>query len=500
MGHEVDNIFIVLGMYRSGTSALTGCLNLLGMDLGERVMEATTGNPCGSFENIDINAIHERLFSDLGHAWDMVGELPKNWLLSAAAKSAASDLEHILATQFMGKRAWAIKDPRMCRLLPLWNDLFRKMGLKPNYILMVRNPIEVAYSLHKRDDMDFNKACLLWITHNMEAMYGMMQSSYVVSTYDQLVTNSISLLKNIFLYFKIDFSFNCQELNAKIFEFIQPQLKSSYVKNTVSNTEFDFQPYTQVYRLLQEKQVTTNSAILVDADQSVADIAVAYDQGGCSSLTEIGTGTVKLAPADQETQATLTALREEVTAQKVARVSAEKEVQTTKSLFEQKVAAQAGQLQEAQAALTKLREDIANLANKLKDRYCEIATLTALLQEAETKQTEMRSNIMTAGKTLTNTLDKTAVQNEILRLDIIISGLVCIIKSAIDIFSQEALENKKYNTYVKNMILSIRKLELVDEKWYLETYSDVREAGLDPVNHYISHGAAEQRAYGPKKI
>ena len=39
---------------------------------------------------------------------------------------------------------------------------------------------------------------------------------------------------------------------------------------------------------------------------------------------------------------------------------------------------------------------------------------------------------------------------------------------------------------------------LFDPTWYLERYPDVRKAGLDPVHHFLRHGAAEGRDPGPE--
>lgn len=39
----------------------------------------------------------------------------------------------------------------------------------------------------------------------------------------------------------------------------------------------------------------------------------------------------------------------------------------------------------------------------------------------------------------------------------------------------------------------IRDSGLVDERWYRATYRDVADGGLDPVAHYVDHGADEGR-------
>jgi len=77
---------IVLGTHRSGTSAMAGCLNLMGFNLGNALMPGNEASQSGYFENQDIVLAHDILFRDLGCRWDMVGGLPPDWLESQAAR------------------------------------------------------------------------------------------------------------------------------------------------------------------------------------------------------------------------------------------------------------------------------------------------------------------------------------------------------------------------------------------------------------------------------
>ncbi len=43
----------------------------------------------------------------------------------------------------------------------------------------------------------------------------------------------------------------------------------------------------------------------------------------------------------------------------------------------------------------------------------------------------------------------------------------------------------------------INRSGIFNRKWYLDTYPDVREAGADPVNHYVRHGVSEGRDPSP---
>ena len=47
----MKNCLVVLGMHRSGTSAFTGILEILGLNLGTKMLETQEDNPKGFFEN-----------------------------------------------------------------------------------------------------------------------------------------------------------------------------------------------------------------------------------------------------------------------------------------------------------------------------------------------------------------------------------------------------------------------------------------------------------------
>ena len=70
------NALIVLGMHRSGTSALAGSLRFLGVNLGEYLLEPNQSNIVGYFEHQSIYQIHEKLLQELNSSWDDVRNLP----------------------------------------------------------------------------------------------------------------------------------------------------------------------------------------------------------------------------------------------------------------------------------------------------------------------------------------------------------------------------------------------------------------------------------------
>jgi GT2 family glycosyltransferase len=159
----------ILGMHRSGTSALAGMLSGLGVTLGERLMPASPANPKGYFEHQDIVAVHDGFLAAIGSSWNSVAPFAAGWDDSPAAQIARRALRHIVARDFAGKPLWALKDPRACRLMPLWRPLHDEFSVEPRFVLMLRHPDEVAASLAARDGIGPARARMLWLRYVLEA-------------------------------------------------------------------------------------------------------------------------------------------------------------------------------------------------------------------------------------------------------------------------------------------------------------------------------------------
>jgi len=62
-----------------------------------------------------------------------------------------------------------IKDPRICRLVPLWTSVLERIGVEAVFLIAFRNPIEVAESLKVRDGFHPAKSLLMWLRHVIDA-------------------------------------------------------------------------------------------------------------------------------------------------------------------------------------------------------------------------------------------------------------------------------------------------------------------------------------------
>jgi hypothetical protein len=160
----------VLGMHRSGTSALTRVINLLGADLGTNLMGATPANPRGHWERLDLCDFHETVLTEIGSAWNDPRPIEEAMLNAHPAAARWRDLlAAIITSEFAESRLFAVKDPRSCRLLPIWYAAAAQLGLELRPILMLRHPFEVIASLNYRQPIETDVALSLWLSHVLAA-------------------------------------------------------------------------------------------------------------------------------------------------------------------------------------------------------------------------------------------------------------------------------------------------------------------------------------------
>ncbi|MGH8214746.1 MAG: sulfotransferase [Rhodanobacteraceae bacterium] len=188
---------LVVGMHRSGTSAATRVLNLLGVELGGSLLSPGPGNRLGHWEHREVVAIHEELLRGLDMSWDDTRALPSAWMASAAADTARERIAALVTQEFAGSRLWAVKDPRLCRFLPLWIEVIVGSGVDLRVLFVVRHPAAVAGSLKARDGLDAAGTHLRWLEHFVEAELATRDLSRAIVLYDDLLSDWRSTMERL---------------------------------------------------------------------------------------------------------------------------------------------------------------------------------------------------------------------------------------------------------------------------------------------------------------
>ena len=178
---------LVLGMHRSGTSALTRGLVVFGASLGEELLPALPCNPRGFFEDRDIYASNRSLLNALGLTWASPEAIEPGRLLELAAGEPGEAAGRLLRGKAAARLLPAFKDPRLSRLMPFWRPVLASAGFAPRCLLALRHPDAVAQSLAKRDAMHPELAHALWLRYTLDALDGSAGLPRVLVSYERLL-------------------------------------------------------------------------------------------------------------------------------------------------------------------------------------------------------------------------------------------------------------------------------------------------------------------------
>lgn len=197
MSKRRPQIAVVLGMHRSGTSALTRGLSALGAELGGKLLPPGLDNEKGYWEDADINALNEELLKTLGTAWHGM-EAIEDGVLDALAQGAWGDrAAGLLRGKLAEGRVFAMKDPRTARLLAFWQRVFQRLDATAVYVLACRHPLCVAQSLAARNGFGPAKSALLWLLHLLPMLRLTEGQDRRVVDYDRLMDFPLRELKRV---------------------------------------------------------------------------------------------------------------------------------------------------------------------------------------------------------------------------------------------------------------------------------------------------------------
>ena len=183
-----SKLVVVLGMHRSGTSAITRGLEVVGVQLGDSLHQADIDNPKGFWEDIDFLDINESLLAHIGSAYTRVGLIDRKIPNTREIESLRLKAEQLVREKCNKNIVWGFKDPRTARLLHFWQPIFEGVGCDVGYVIASRNPISVVESLRKHGfepEMSF----YLWLEHLIPALSETAGAKRVVVDYDQLLEN-----------------------------------------------------------------------------------------------------------------------------------------------------------------------------------------------------------------------------------------------------------------------------------------------------------------------
>ena len=181
----------VLGMHRSGTSAITGALRHSGVWVGEEteLTDANVENPLGFWERRDIRDLCDQMLHSAGADWWKIANFEPNAIPRVILAEQRRKFEKIVS-ELDKYQAWVLKEPRLCLLLPI----LRHYVNNPVCIHIYRNPLEVARSLQTRNGFSISAGLALWEVYNLHALKASEGLPRISLSYESIMQHPVETL------------------------------------------------------------------------------------------------------------------------------------------------------------------------------------------------------------------------------------------------------------------------------------------------------------------
>ena len=209
-------------MHRSGTSALTGALELCGAWVGEtsELTDANPENPHGFWERRDVREICDRLLHAAGADWWRVTQFEPEAIPRAVLAEEGTEFAKVVSS-LDEHGTWVLKEPRVCLLLSVLRDYITN----PICIQIVRNPLEVARSLQVRNRFTISAGIGLWEAYNCSALKASEILPRVLVSHEDLMLRPAETLAGVLERLAERGAVELDQSNLdRLKQFIQPSL------------------------------------------------------------------------------------------------------------------------------------------------------------------------------------------------------------------------------------------------------------------------------------
>jgi GT2 family glycosyltransferase/glycosyltransferase involved in cell wall biosynthesis len=535
---------IVAGMHRSGTSAVTRVVNLLGADIARELMPpAPANNETGFWEPIAVTKIHDRLLKELASSWDDPFPLPDRWTETDTARLAKGCLADEIKRDFSDSSLFVVKDPRITRLLPMWLEILDELAIEPIVVVPVRNPLEIAASLEARDRFPLAKSLLLYAHSYLETELETRERQRFFVRYDQLLDDWRPFAARLELVLGSSLDASSDKRAAEIEGFLTGELRHHHysradlsqthdIAATVvemfdrMSTAADGGAETELRLAFDRLRQTLSEATrlyrgLVMTERAMARAEIVHVREDRDAAKARATAEITVQHADIERlQAELDSTHEQAAASRAVTAAQTVEmtrlqaklgsarVQTAQLLAD--LAATREQLAERQQGLdtrtmelADAREQVAELRDAVEARSREVVRLGSELAAARHRVGQSEASAEAVSQVLTEIQRSTVWR---------LTGPIRLIGSRMTWIRRRTRQLIKVIHWAATWRLPSeirRRLRLrrdhrliaasglFDDEWYLDRYPDLRGFGCPPAVHYLQHGAREGRYPNP---
>lgn len=243
-----NTVVYVLGMHRSGTSAITRVLTLCGGSLPTDLLSANEANPRGYWEPLEAFNLNEEFLSQQGSSWDDPTLHLENKYVQPEERALFIERIRQFLLKSAGEKPLVIKDPRITILSEYWLEAAKTVGLEVKIVIPVRHPNEIAASLIARDKISPELASTLYVKYNLLAERKSRKYLRIFVGYENLLRNWRREVARVSEVLSLELR---DRQDAGIDEFLSPDLHRQRDAGTPANWIFGINWMTSIHETLQ---------------------------------------------------------------------------------------------------------------------------------------------------------------------------------------------------------------------------------------------------------
>jgi hypothetical protein len=389
---------MVLGVHRSGTSALTRMLSMLGAQLPKHLMPANANNERGYWEPQRLVDLNDEILFAAGSRWDDLRAFEPRLIAPPMLADYKARIGRIIREEYGGAPIFVVKDPRICRLLPLWREVLDDLGVRVQFAITLRNPLEVALSLERRDGLPFAYGCMLWLRDALDAEYTTRGAHRIFVYYDDLLQQPAQKAASIMTQLVGKPPVLNEEIERSIASYIDPALQHHIVELKELRLSEAFYPWLS--RAYEAFSALVRGTSDEEAQRELDRIRAEFTSASAS-----------FAPVIAAQQAALRSRDENISRLNMALTAGEADVHAR----EERIASLNRALSARDTTLSELNGANASLAQTLAELNGRIATLSQAVTIRAGEVATLKKNIAATNSALANRAAELSVRTETLR-------------------------------------------------------------------------------------
>ena len=430
------SVVVVVGAGGSAAPALGDLLASLGCD-------APASERKGTSKITDLN---NAVLESSGSSTNDWAGFNARWLASPKAAEFLRRALELLQSEFGGSYLSVLPDPGTAMLLPFWNVVFGRAGLVPRYLLVTSDPAEVAVELSERFGIEQRAGHLVWLRAALDAeanSRGKLRAFADIAHFRRDPATTVkSVAKSLKLTFPRDVQKTFASKDSRLDRFREFVRLSKSAATQVSSvpTAADWVTATrQILRDWSSNGEAPEGRAVLDAIREAFDEAV-------PAFVGVGPNAALHSPNRAELEQGL----------------------------EGRFASARMEIEELRKTNVERSEALEEAQEQLRARYSEIVTLTRMLatETAAARKFERDANRLGG---IAQALERGAMGRR---------------------FGRWVGRALPWGWQMRRTKRAIERDGLFAGRAYLAANPDVESAGIDPLRHYLAHGASEGRPLG----